>query len=171
LGIRKAMAFTRVALAAAMILVGVSPAAADLSLDLQCNTGAKTMQAAAKQCATSGGMVPTADVKRCLSTHAGDFSQTATTCVNAAENHYEAAATLTGYEADRELIGGATYLGIAAEANIYLGRRDLATAQLNSVIKIASQVKADPHASDLVGMASSELAVAQSLLHALRTSP
>jgi hypothetical protein len=164
------MVTSRVPWVAALVLVTMSPAAADLKLDLQCNTLASTMRADAKLCGSVGGVVPSADAWRCLSTHAGDFSQAATVCVNAAENHYEATSSLQGYAADRELIGGATFLGISAEANVYLDRRDLADAQLKSVVKIATQVKADPRAGNLVGTASSELAVAKSLQHALSSS-
>jgi hypothetical protein len=164
------MVTSRVPWVAALVLVTMSPAAADLNIDLQCNTLASTMRADAKLCGTVGGVVPNADARRCLSAHASDFSRTANVCVNAAENHYEASSSLQGYLADRELIAGATFLGIAAEANIYLDRRDLASAQLTSVVKIATQVTADPQAAELMGTASSELVVAKSLRKALTSS-
>jgi hypothetical protein len=165
------MVTTRVPLVAALVLVMTSPAAADLNMDTQCNNQANLMRAEAKLCGAAGGVVPNADARRCLYTHANDFGKAATVCVNVAESHYDASATLQGYAADRERIAGATFLGIAAEANIYFDRRDLASAQLKSVIKIASQVKADPQAADLKGMASSELAVAKSMLTALTSAP
>jgi hypothetical protein len=164
------MVTSRVPWVAALVLVTMSPAVADLNLDLQCNTLAGMMRADAKLCGAVGGVVPNDDARRCLSTHASDFGQAATVCVNAAESHYEASSPLQGYAANRELIAGATFLGIAAEANIYLDRRDLASAQLTSVVKIATKVRADPQAGDLMGAASSELAVAKSLRKAL-TSP
>jgi hypothetical protein len=164
------MVTSRVPWVAALVLLTTSPAAPDLTTDLKCNTLASTMRAEAKLCGAVGGVVPNADARRCLSTHASDFSEAATVCVNAAENHYEASSPLRGYAANRELIAGATFLGIAAEANIYLDRRELASAQLASVVKIATQVMADPQAADLMVPASNELAVAKSLHKAL-TSP
>lgn len=161
----------RVPWVAVLVLITSSPAAADLNMDLQCNNQANMMRAEAKLCGAAGGVVPSVNARRCLYTHASDFGKAATVCVNAAESHYDASSSLQGYAADRELIAAATFLGIAAEANIYFDRRDLASAQLKSVIKIASHVKVDPQAANLKSVASSELAVAKSLLNALTSPP
>lgn len=157
------MALSRALWFIVLTLSLVAPAAADVTLDVQCNTAWNTMRAEAKQCGASGGVVPSADVQRCLSAHAGDFGQTATVCVNAAQSRYAAASTLQGYQAASALMGAATFLGDAAEANIYLQRRDLANTQLTSVISLASKVKADPSAGNLAGTAAGELAVAKHL--------
>jgi hypothetical protein len=157
--------------AAFIVVCAASPAAADLNMDLQCDTTGKTMQTVAKQCSASGGVIASAETLKCLGTHASDFSQTATTCVNAAESHYEAASKLTGRDADRELTAAATFLGLAAEANIFLANRALAKAQLDTVVKLTSQVTADPHAGEVAGLAQSELAVAHKLLAALNANP
>jgi len=160
------------ALCAAVILMCVcSRASADLAADMQCDSTALTMQAIAKQCSASGGGVAGPDVVRCLAGHEPDLSRTATTCVNAAESHYEAAASLTGQSADRELVAGATFLALAAEANIFLGNRTLARSQLDSVIKMTSQVLVDPHSGELASMAQSELTLARRLTDALNSHP
>lgn len=164
------MVTLRVPLVVTLVLVMASPAAADLSADQQCSTLASAMRDNAKLCGAVGGVIPSAAAQRCLLTHASDFGQTATVCVNAAESHYEASASLQGDAADRELIVSATFLGTAAESNIYYDRRDLAAAQLKSVVKIASHVKADAQAAYLKIMASKELAAAKNMLNGLTST-
>jgi len=166
----KSMAF-RTLCAAVILMCLCSPARADLTADMQCDSTALTMQAIAKQCSATGGVVGGPDVLRCLAAHEADLSKTATTCVNAAESHYEAAASLTGQGADRELVAGATFLGLAAEANIFLANRSLARSQLDSVIAMTSKVLADPQSGELAGMAHSELALARRLVNALNSHP
>lgn len=161
------MKFTRLFLPLVLLLLIASPAVADLGMDLRCKTAGTSMQALTKQCGVAGGTIAGADARLCVEAHASELAQTASVCVYAAQNHYAAAHDLSGYDADRELIGGATFLGIAAEANVYLERRDLATAQLKSVITMTTQVASDPLAANLTGMAYSEQAVAYSLLHSL----
>jgi hypothetical protein len=161
------MITTRFPWVVALMLVTVAPAVADPAADLHCSTMASMMRAYAKLCGAAGGVIPGAAARKCLLSHASDFGETATACVNAAESHYDASSTLQGYDADRELLSSATYLGNAAEANIYYDRRDLAAAQLKSVIKIASQVKADPQAGSFKSAAASELAAAKNILSAI----
>lgn len=128
------------------------------------------MQANARQCGIGSSAVSGADAMACLSTHERETGQVAAFCVTAAENHYEASSTLQGYAADRELLQGATYLGLAATANGYLGRRDLAAQQIKSVITMASRVKSAPDAGDLGPLAAKELTWADGLLQALTAS-
>jgi hypothetical protein len=104
----------------------------------------------------------------CLSTHERETGQVASFCVTAAEAHYETAAGLHGYAADRELLRSATYLGLAATANDNLGRRDLTVSQLKSVISITSRVKSDSEAGDLAPAARQEFTWANQYLELVR---
>ena len=143
-------------------------ALADLSSD--CVYFGNSLRVAEKQCGVGAGAVNFSNAIACLSTHETVFGQVAHDCVAAAQSHYAAGSTLRGYTADRELMQAAIYLGLAATADEYLGRRDLAVSQFKSVIALSSGVRSDPNAGDLASPAAKELAWANSVLQAL-TAP
>lgn len=152
-----------------LALLAMWPAIAAATVESDCVYVGNRMGATAQQCGASFGVIGS-DVIACLSAHETEFGQVASFCVTAAENHYETAATLHGYASDREFIQGATYLGLAATANEYLNRRDLALSQIKSVIAISARVKSDPDAGDVAPLAAKEFTWANSVLQAM-TAP
>ena len=97
----------------------------------------------------------------CLAAHASDFRPTASTCITAAQDHYDAASSLQGQEADLELGMASTDLLAAAVANVYLFHFDLATSQVHATNSMLSRILKDPEAGGLAQGAKLGLAQAK----------
>jgi hypothetical protein len=139
---------------------GVARALADI--DDQCAYLTHAADSEMRQCARAAG---TQDISNpaCVSAHRSELVRAGSLCISGAEQHYEAAAGLSGYEADQELMSAAR-LEMYAISNNALVDQHLAVSQLKSVISLLSRVRNDPNAGDLAPVAESMLGAAKSML-------
>jgi hypothetical protein len=144
-----------------VVALAAVPALAD---DSECVSLAKTMLAQTNQCKVESGSTYDYYRKDCLLQYNREYAVTATSCINAAQAHYEAAAGLDGYDADFELIKAATLEAFAGAANDFSGNCSLALSQLRSIITLLTSIVNDPKAGDLVSPAKLELSYAKTLL-------
>ena len=128
-----------------------APAAADV--DGECYALAHLLESELSGCYSSS----------CAAPYAADLSREASVCITAAENHYEAGYGLQGYEADRQLLGACAFEAFAAFGNLF-SKPHLSISQLKSIISLLTQIKNDPYAGDLAGVASKALKDAKDLL-------
>jgi hypothetical protein len=140
------------------------PAMAEGPLDRECYSNSNATQADYTVCRQAHG-----GLKSCLASYASDFRDTASTCVAAAQAHYDVGAGYEGYASALEFgIAGQELLD-AAEANVYLFHHDLALSQVQSAIDIFSRIQSDSSAGDLAGKAAKMLDRAHAILQQAKT--
>jgi len=148
------------ALSTILLASAAAPASADI--DDQCSYLTHAADSEMRQCARAAG---TQDIGNpaCVSAHRRELVEAGSLCITGAEQHYEAAAGLTGYDADQELLRAAR-LEMYAISNNALVDHELAVSQLKSVISLLSRVKNDPSAGDLAPVAGTMLGLAKTML-------
>src|ERR1700680_3897209 len=104
----------RLSLMLGLCAFATAPALADFALDSQCRSYAGVTTGQARACSYA---LTRSGIMSCLAAHARDFRPTASTCITAAQDHYDAASSLQGQEADLELGMASTDLLAAAVAN------------------------------------------------------
>lgn len=141
-----------------LIACTASPALATGRVDESCYSNSSSTEANYIVCQHSHS-----SMRSCLNGYASDFSETASSCVAAAQAHYDVGSSYEGFNADLEFGIAAQQLLDAAEANIFLFRHDLATSQIQTATTILNSIQSDSQAGDLAGKATSLLSRAHHL--------